>query len=133
MKLVVRSGVVSVFIAVGLVTTVYENGETGIGPHALLSPFGITKPHSMLLISRATSGTAGNIRRTGKCALNYIEFDREILQGVSNLGYPGRAPEDKQHDNPFTMVDPPSADKVPNASLPTSASKTVRPPPDVRL
>ena len=102
----------------GLVTTVYENGETGIGPHALLYPFGIVKPHSMLLISRGTSGTASNIRRTGKCALNYIEFDRDVLQGVSNLGYPGRALEDKQHDNPFTMVDSPSADKADDPDFP---------------
>ncbi len=101
-----------------LVTTVYESGETGIGPHALCFPFGITKPHSMLLISRGTSGTAVNIRRTGKCALNYIEFDRDLLQGVSNLGLPGRALADKQRDNPFTMIDSPSAEQAADPDFP---------------
>ncbi len=101
-----------------LVTTVYENGETGIGPHALLYPFGITKPHSMMLISRGTSGTASNIRRTGKCALNYIEFDRDRLQAVSNQGLPGRALEDKQKDNAFTMIESPSPDKAGDPEFP---------------
>ena len=42
-----------------LITTVHENGETGIGPHALLFPFGITLPYSMMLISRHNSGNRG--------------------------------------------------------------------------
>ena len=53
-----------------LVTTVHENGETGIGPHALIMPFGISPPYSMLLISRAIallptiSATPENVRST---------------------------------------------------------------------
>jgi len=91
-----------------LVTTVHEDGSTGIGPHALCFPFGISKPHSMLLISRSTSGTAHNIRRTGKCALNYLEFDRDQLAAIARLGLPGQSLDDKQRAMPFSLV--PSAD-----------------------
>jgi flavin reductase (DIM6/NTAB) family NADH-FMN oxidoreductase RutF len=101
-----------------LVTTVHENGETGIGPHALLSPFSITKPYSMMLISRNNSGTATNIRRTGKCALNYIPFDREHLQGIANLGFPGMPLEDKQKANPYTYIDSPSPEKAADSEFP---------------
>jgi flavin reductase (DIM6/NTAB) family NADH-FMN oxidoreductase RutF len=101
-----------------LVTTVHETGETGIGPHALLYPFGITKPYSMMLISRPSSGTAANIRRTGKCALNYVPFDRECLQGIANLGYPGMPLEDKIEANPYTMIDSPSPERAADADFP---------------
>ena len=92
----------SSFIPMGfaLVTTVHEDGETGIGPHALLSPFSITKPHSMMLISRNNSGTATNIRRNGKCALNYVQFDRNCLQGIADMGVPGMSLDDKRKANP---------------------------------
>ena len=101
-----------------LITTVHETGETGIGPHALLYPFGITKPYSMMLISRPSSGTAANIRRTGKCALNYVPFDRERLQGIANLGYPGMPLEDKIKANPYTMIDSPSPERAADADFP---------------
>lgn len=90
-----------------LVTTVYENGETGIGPHALCFPFNVSAPYAMMLISRPTSGTAANIRRTGRCALNYIEFDEERLRSVTRLGYPGQSQEDKRKASPFTLVSSP--------------------------
>ena len=101
-----------------LVTTVHENGETGIGPHALLFPFSITKPHSMMLISRNNSGTATNIRRHGKCALNYVPFDRERLQGIADMGYPGMSLEDKARANPYTMIASPSPGKAADPQFP---------------
>ena len=107
-----------------LVTTVHENGETGIGPHALLFPFSITKPHSMMLISRNNSGTATNIRRHGKCALNYVPFDRDRLQGIADMGYPGMSLEDKARANPYTMIDSPSPGK---AADPDSRRSSKRP------
>jgi len=90
-----------------LVTTVGEDGRTGIGPHALCFPFNVTEPYAMMLISRHTSATAGNLRRTGRCALNYIEFDRGRLDAVARLGYPGQATADKLRGSPFTLVDSP--------------------------
>jgi flavin reductase (DIM6/NTAB) family NADH-FMN oxidoreductase RutF len=106
-----------------LVTTTHENGETGIGPHALVMPFGITAPYSMLLISRSNSATANNIRRTGQCALNYIEFDRDRLTAVSRLGYPGQTLEEKQKAMPFTLLPSPSADKQADPDAPRILSE----------
>ncbi|MBT8441095.1 MAG: hypothetical protein KJO76_01820 [Gammaproteobacteria bacterium] len=101
-----------------LVTTVHEGGETGIGPHALLAPFGITPPYSMLLISRHNSGTAVNIRRHGKCALNYVPFDRDAFTGIANMGYPGMSLEDKAKANPYTMIDSPTPEKAADPECP---------------
>ncbi len=101
-----------------LVTTVHENGETGIGPHALLFPFSISKPHSMMLISRNNSGTATNIRRNRKCALNYVQFNRDHLQGIANMGYPGMSLADKEKTNPYTMIDSPSPGKAADPLFP---------------
>ena len=101
-----------------LVTTVHENGQTGIGPHALLFPFSITQPHSMMLISRNNSGTAVNIRRNGKCALNYVLFDRDRLQGIADMGYPGMSLDDKLKANPYTLIDSLSPDKAADPEFP---------------
>jgi len=101
-----------------LITTVHENGETGIGPHALLFPFGITLPYSMMLISRHNSGTAVNIRRNRKCALNYVPFDRDRFQGIANMGYPGMALEDKRKANPYTLIDSPTPDRAADPDFP---------------
>ncbi|MFQ5634504.1 MAG: hypothetical protein ACE5G3_04135 [Gammaproteobacteria bacterium] len=101
-----------------LVTTVHDNGETGIGPHALVFPFGITPPYSMMLISRHNSGTAVNIRRNGKCALNYVPFDRERFQGIANLGYPGMPLEEKRKANPYTLIDSPTPEKAADPDYP---------------
>lgn len=92
-----------------LVTTVDEAGATGIGPHALCFPFNVTEPYAMLLISRPTSATAANIRRSRRCALNYVEFDAERLRAVTRLGYPGQPPEAKRKANPFTLRPSPLA------------------------
>ena len=91
-----------------LITTINERGTTSIGPHSLVFPFDISESHSMMLVSRASSNTATNLRRTGKCALNFIEFDDEWLKTVVELGYPGQAPEDKMKDNPFKLEKSPN-------------------------
>ena len=91
-----------------LITTINERGTTSIGPHSLVFPFDISESHSMMLVSRASSNTATNLRRTGRCALNFIEFDDEWLKTVVALGYPGQTPEDKMKDIPFKLVDSPN-------------------------
>ena len=101
-----------------LVTTVDAEGETGIGPHALCFPFNITAPYAMMLISRGSSATAQNIRRTRRCALNYIEFDEERLRAIARLGYPGQSPAEKRSANPFTMDRSPMADRRGNPDCP---------------
>ncbi|MDP6436950.1 MAG: hypothetical protein QF803_02065 [Gammaproteobacteria bacterium] len=91
-----------------LITTTNENGFTSIGPYALQFPFQISEQYSMLLVTRAGSNTATNLRRNGKCALNYIEFDEKLLESVVGLGYPGVLPEKKMEDTPFTMIKTPT-------------------------
>lgn len=86
-----------------MITTINERGTTSIGPHSLVFPFDISESHSMMLVSRASSNTATNLRRTGKCALNFIEFNRDWLTTVVDLGYPGRTPEEKMADCPFEL------------------------------
>ena len=102
-----------------LVTTVHENGETGIGPHALVYPLGVASdPHTMVLISRGNSGTAVNLRRTGKAALNYVEYDPERLHGIVNLGYPGQSLEQKERVNPYTLVRSPTPERSADPDAP---------------
>ena len=91
-----------------LITTVNERGTTSIGPHSLAFPFEVTEQPSMMLVSRASSNTATNLRRTGKCALNFIEFDKKWLESVVGLGYPGQTPEEKMKDIPFTLTATPT-------------------------
>jgi len=91
-----------------LITTINERGTTSIGPHSLVFPFDISESHSMMLVSRASSNTATNLRRTGKCALNFIEFDDQWLKTVVALGYPGQTPEDKMKDIPFKLEKSPN-------------------------
>ncbi|MCL4791326.1 MAG: hypothetical protein KJ040_04665 [Gammaproteobacteria bacterium] len=91
-----------------LITTKNEAGITSIGPYSLVFPLDISEEHSMLLVSRASSNTATNLRRTGKCALHWIEFDRPLLQTVVDLGYPGVPPEEKMRDVPFELVPTPT-------------------------
>ena len=91
-----------------LITTTNERGFTSIGPYALQFPFQISEQYSMMLVSRAGSNTATHLRRNGKCALNYIEFDKDLLKWVVDLGYPGVTPEKKMENVPFTMIKTPT-------------------------
>jgi flavin reductase (DIM6/NTAB) family NADH-FMN oxidoreductase RutF len=109
-----------------LVTTVHASGETNIGPHALVFPYSITAPHSMLLISRGNSGTAANLRRTGKCALNYIEFDRERLQAIASLGLPGQSMGSKADASPFNFCASPTAVNCADPEFPELISESVQ-------
>jgi len=91
-----------------LITTVDDSGQTGIGPHALVFPFIVAGEHSLLLISRSSSGTAHNLRRSRRCALNYIEFDKHALSTVALLGYPGQSAEEKRKESDFTLIPSPT-------------------------
>ena len=91
-----------------LITTKNEQGITSIGPYSLVFPLDICEEYSMMLVSRSSSNTATNLRRVGKCALNYIEFDQELLKSVVELGYPGVPPEEKMRDIPFELMESPT-------------------------
>jgi flavin reductase (DIM6/NTAB) family NADH-FMN oxidoreductase RutF len=92
----------------GLITTVSEDGQTNIGPYQFTMPFEVIGGRAFLVISRQGSNTDRNIKRTGKCALNFIEFNRKQLKKIVTLGYPGQSTAEKMQDNPFTLVDSPT-------------------------
>jgi len=67
-----------------LITTVAEDGSTNIGPYQLSFPFEVINDFSWMVISRPSSNTTANLRRTKKCALNFIEFNKKQIQIVNN-------------------------------------------------
>lgn len=87
-----------------LCTTVSDNGLTNIGSYSLCFPFGISKDHYMMLVSRSTSNTAANIRKHKTIALNFIPYDKEYLKNAVELGYPGETTEEKLAESIFTLV-----------------------------
>jgi flavin reductase (DIM6/NTAB) family NADH-FMN oxidoreductase RutF len=91
-----------------LVTTVSEDGETNIGPYQLTFPFEVIGGRTMMIISRQGSNTDLNVKRTQKCALNFVEFNKRDLKKIVGLGYPGQTTEEKMQDNPYTLVDSPT-------------------------
>jgi len=101
-----------------LVTSVNEAGVTSIGPYQLTMPFEVINDRSFMVISRPSSNTASNVRRTGKCALNFVEFDRRQLKTILDFGYPGQTPEDKMKDSCFTLVDSPTPGRAPGDGCP---------------
>lgn len=88
-----------------LCTSVAENGLTNIGSYSLCFPFGISKEHYMMLISRSTSNTAENIRERKTVALNFIPYNKRYLKNAVELGYPGETTEEKLEDSIFTLID----------------------------
>ena len=91
-----------------LITSVSESGETNIGPYQLSAPFEVIGRYSWMVISRPTSNTAGNVQRTHKCALNFVEYDEQAIQTILNFGYPGQSTEQKLGYNTFELVDSPT-------------------------
>jgi len=87
-----------------LCTTLSESGLTNIGAYSLCFPFGISKDHYMMLISRSTSNTAENIRKRKTIALNFIPYDKAYLKNAVELGYPGETTEKKLEESIFTLI-----------------------------
>jgi len=87
-----------------LCTTLSESGLTNIGSYSLCFPFGISKDHYMMLISRSTSNTAENIRMRKTIALNFIPYDKAYLKNAVELGYPGETTEEKLEESIFTLI-----------------------------
>lgn len=91
-----------------LITSVNEDGITSIDPYQLSFPFEVIKRRSWLVISRPSSNTAANVRRTRKCALNFVEYDREAIETILKFGYPGQPPVEKMAYNTFQLADSPT-------------------------
>lgn len=100
-----------------LITSVDEAGVTSIGPYQLSFPFEVIKRRSWMVISRPSSNTVANVRRTLKCALNFIEYDQAAIETILKFGYPGQPPAEKMAYNTFTLVDSPTPGRT-GAGLP---------------
>ncbi len=91
-----------------LITTVDAAGQTNIGPYQLSFPFEVNTGRSWMVISRSTSNTARNVKRTLKCALNFIEYDKAQIETVLKFGFPGQTTAQKMAYNTFTLIDSPT-------------------------
>jgi flavin reductase (DIM6/NTAB) family NADH-FMN oxidoreductase RutF len=91
-----------------LITTVAEDGLTNVGPYQLSFPFEVIKRRSWMVISRPSSNTVANVRRTRKCALNFIEYSPEAIQTILKFGYPGQPTAEKMAYNTFALMDSPT-------------------------
>jgi flavin reductase (DIM6/NTAB) family NADH-FMN oxidoreductase RutF len=89
-----------------LVSTFAESGRTNLGPYSLCFPHIVTgkSEHSMMLIARGTSNTAGNIVRTKVCTLNFIPDKKKYMKNCVALGYPGETTEEKMKNSIFTLL-----------------------------
>lgn len=101
-----------------LITTVSEDGQTNIGPYQLSFPFEVNTGRSWMVISRSNSNTATNVKRTGKCALNFIEYDADQIQTILKFGYPGQTTAQKMEYNTFELIDSPTPGREPNDIYP---------------
>lgn len=97
------------------ITTVDEQGATSIAPYSLAFPFDVVDQPSVILIARASSYTVQHIERTGRAALNYIEYDKDWLEAVVRLGFPGQTPEEKMAHQPFELEPSPTHPDDPQA------------------
>lgn len=95
-----------------LISTLAESGLTNLGPYSLVFPHMIADEdkYAMMLITRADSNTAQNIRRTQYCAINFLPDEKKYLQNCVLLGYPGDTTEEKMKDSIFTLL--PSARNI---------------------
>ena len=89
-----------------LVSTLAESGQTNLGPYSLVFPHMIADEdkYAMMLITRADSNTAQNIRRTCFCAINFLPDEKKYLENCVLLGYPGDTTEEKMKDSVFTLI-----------------------------
>jgi flavin reductase (DIM6/NTAB) family NADH-FMN oxidoreductase RutF len=97
-----------------LITSVDEAGQTNIGPYQLSFPFEVNTGRSWMVISRSTSNTATNVKRTLKCALNFIEYDKDQIETVLKFGFPGQTTAEKMAYNTFTLIDSPTPGREPD-------------------
>ncbi len=91
-----------------LITTVNEDGLTSIGPYQLSFPFEVIGHYSWMVVSRPGSNTHTNVGRTKKCALNFVEYDKDWVETILKFGYPGQEPAEKMAYNPFNLIASPT-------------------------
>ena len=98
-----------------LITTVSEEGMTNIGPYQLSFPFEVVgERRSWMVVSRPNSNTDRNVKRTQKCALHFIEYEKKHIETVLKFGYPGQTTKEKMAYNGFTLIDSPTPGREPD-------------------
>lgn len=100
------------------VSTVDDEGRTSIGPYSLVFPFDLIERPSVMLIARASAHTVHHLERRGKAALNFIEFDRDWLEAVVRLGFPGQTPAEKMAEIPFELEPSPTPGRAEDPDFP---------------
>ena len=101
-----------------LITTVSEAGATTIGPYQLTFPFEVISRRSWMVVSRPGSNTDRNVRRTKKCALHFVEYDKEKIEMILKFGFPGQEPEEKMAYNTYELIDSPTPGRESNDIYP---------------
>lgn len=101
-----------------LITTVNEEGLTSIGPYQLSFPFEVIERRSWMVVSRPGSNTHKNVSRTRKCALNFVQYDKDQIETILKFGYPGQEPAEKMAYNTFDLVDSPTPGREANNIYP---------------
>jgi hypothetical protein len=48
------------------------------------------------------------VKRTRKCALNFVEYDKKQIQTILDFGFPGQTTEEKMEYNTFDLIDSPT-------------------------
>ncbi len=88
-----------------LISTIDDDGNTSVGSYSLCFPYYIAGKdyYAMLLECRNSSNTAQNILKRGKCALNFLEDDKNDFKEIVRLGFPGEASKDKMKDFKFHL------------------------------
>jgi flavin reductase (DIM6/NTAB) family NADH-FMN oxidoreductase RutF len=89
-----------------LVSTIAESGQTNLGPYSLVFPHVIADEdkYAVMLITRANSNTAQNIRETRHCVTNFLPDEKKYLENCVLLGYPGDTTEETMKDSIFTLL-----------------------------
>ena len=101
-----------------LITTVNEDGLTSIGPYQLSFPFEVIQRRSWMVVSRPGSNTHTNVSRTKKCAMNFVEYDKDQIETILKFGYPGQEPAEKMAYNTFDLIDSPTPGRESNDIYP---------------
>lgn len=87
------------------ISTLDEFGNTTIGSYSLCFPYYIAGKdyYAMILECRNSSNTAQNILRTGKCALNFLEDNKDDFKEIVRLGFPGETSQEKMKNCKFVL------------------------------
>lgn len=88
-----------------LISTLDDEGNTTLGAYSLCFPYYIAGKdyYAMILECRNSSNTAQNLLKRGKCALNFLEDNKQDFFETVRLGFPGETSKEKMKDCKFEL------------------------------